>query len=155
MVRIIKITNERAQMGKETSVRIRGLEVDATKLRKFRQRKGFTDKDLTAGASTGSATPSDISCFTPKLDPIDATTTEAQEASNRTASAALTAGNIITDSFEETDMALQNAWSQQYFHELALGDGQGGTLDTVLPGEVPPSSLPVCGRCFWTYHCLS
>jgi tetratricopeptide (TPR) repeat protein len=139
MVRIIRITNERAQMGKETSIRIRGLEVDATKLRKFRQRKHLTDQDFTAGASTGSTTPSDISCFTPKHDPIDATTTEDQEASNRTASPALTAGNIITDPFEETDMALQNAWSRRHFHELALGDGQGGTLDTVLPGEVPPA----------------
>jgi tetratricopeptide (TPR) repeat protein len=139
MVRIIKITNERAQMGKETCVRVRGLEVDATKLRKFRQRKRLTDKDLTAGVSSGSTTPTDISCFTPKLDPIDATSTDAQETSDLTSNAHGTAGNITTDPLEQADITLQKAWSQQSFHQLALGDEQGGILDTFLPGEVHPA----------------
>jgi tetratricopeptide (TPR) repeat protein len=138
MVRIIKIANERAQMGKATAFHIRGLEVDATKLRKFRQRKRLTDKDLTTGLSTGSTTPSDISCFTPKLDPIDAATTDAQEAPDGTTNAPRTASHIPADPLEQTDLALQNAWNQQYFDELALGDGHGGSLDTFLPGEVSP-----------------
>ena len=136
MVKIIKITNERAQMGKETCVRIRGLEVDATKLRKFRQRKRLTDKDLAAAVSDGSTTPSDISCFTPKLGPIDAPSADAQETSNLTSRARGTTGNTATDSSQQTDIPLQKAWSPQSFHELALG---GASFETFLPGGVHPA----------------
>ena len=138
MVRIIKITNERANIGKETSVRIRGLEIDATKLRKFRQRKRLTDNEMATAMSTESTTPSDISCFTPRHDPVDLTTTGVEETPDQTATTACTAGNVSNDTFGQTDIALQNAWSEECFHELVLGDVQGGSLGGMPSGEEVP-----------------
>jgi tetratricopeptide (TPR) repeat protein len=138
MVKIIKITNERASVGKETSVRIRGLEIDPTKLRKFRQRKRLTDKELSAAVSTGSTTPSDISCFTPRLDPIDVTTTGAQDTSDHSDTTPYTAGNVHADDVDQADFILRNAWGQEYFDELGPGNAHSGSLDRVLSEEEPP-----------------
>lgn len=143
MVRIIKIMNERADLGKETSVRVRGLEIDATKLRKFRQRKGLTNKELAKAMSSGSTTPSDISCFTPKLHPVDATTSGDQAMSGRITTTANSASNIVMDPSHQTNTALPDAWSQELFQDLVLADRQGvrrpGGLDSrEMPGVGSP-----------------
>jgi tetratricopeptide (TPR) repeat protein len=143
MVKIIKITNERASIGKKTSVRIRGLEIDPTKLRKFRQRKRLTDKELLTTLSTRSTTPSDISCFTPRLDPIDMTTTGAQDTPDRSDTTPHTAGNVHVDDVDQADFILRNAWGPEYFDELGPGNAHSGSLDGVLSEEAPPLDSPI------------
>ena len=138
MVRIIKITNHRANLGKDTSARVRGLEVDPTKLRKFRQRKHLTDKELVTAVSDGSSTPSEISCFTPNLDPADATTLGTQATSEQITTTSYPVDNASVDISKQTDIALQNGWSPEYFHQFGLGDAPDGTLDNMLSGQLSP-----------------
>ena len=140
MARAVKIINDRTAIGKETTVRIRGLEIDATKLRKFRNRNRQANQELLVAGSSRSTTPSDISCFTPRHDPIDVTA-GIRENSPSTDTSSYTAANAPDFGLNPTNTALVTAQTHDYFPEIGLGSSHDGQSGQAISAEI--SSTPV------------